>query len=88
MWLLLFAPLQVQAKSPMPNELKVVMAKFITVMIGVAVASFLLFIIGLLFKRFFEPHYFKNEEMRRNSLNSPRDKDEAVMNFIMKNRLK
>ena len=86
--LYLATPNLVYAKTSSQSELKVVMAKFMTVMIAVMVASFLLFIIGLLLKRFLAPNYIKNEENNNNSLYAPRDKDEAIVGFIMKNRLK
>ncbi len=88
MGLYLLAPNAAYAKSSAPNELKVVMAKFLTVMVAVMVASFLLYVAALLVKRFFMPNYIKNEEIHMNSLNSPKDKEEAIAGFIMKNRLK
>lgn len=88
MGLYLLAPQVVFAKSTLPAEFKVVFAKFSVGMIGVALFSFLIYLALALYNKFFVAPHIKNEEMRRNSLNSPRDKDEAISDFIMRNRLK
>ena len=86
--LYLTAPQAVYAKSAFTGELKVVIARFSTAMIGVLVFSFLIYLLLAIYNKFFVASHIKDEEIRRDSLNSPRDKDEAIMKFIMKNRLK
>ena len=86
--LYLSVPQAVYAKTAASGELKVVIARFSTAMIGVLVFSFLIYILLALYNKFFVARNVKDEEIRRDSLNSPRDKDEAIMKFIMKNRLK
>ncbi len=86
--LYLLAPNAVYAEQSASSEFKVVFAKFFVGMIAVAVFSFLIYLGLSLYNRFFVANHIKDEEIRKNSLNAPRDKDEAIVGFIMKNRLK
>lgn len=76
------------AKSAIHPELKIIAAKFSIAMIGVVLFSLLLYIGLSLYNRFFVSDNIKNESVRNNSLASPRDKQEAIMSFIYRNRLK
>ena len=86
--LYLLAPNAVYAKNSSSSELKTVIAQFLTVMIGVAISSFIIYVIFALYNKFFVSKDIKNTQIRKNSLNPPRDKDEAITKFIVKNRLK
>lgn len=76
------------AKSKLPAEFNVIFAKFGIAMLGVALFSILIYVGLSLYNTFFVAKYIKDKELRSKSLNSPRDKDEAIANFIMRNRLK
>ena len=76
------------AKASNHPELKVIIAKFSIAMIGVALFSILIYIGLSLYNKFFVSDYITDSKRRIDSLASPRDKDEAITNFILKNRLK
>lgn len=84
----MFTPNFAVAKSPLPPEFKVIFAKFSIAMIGVALFSILIYISLSLYNKFFVSENIKNAAIRNNSFSSPRDKQEAIMNFISRNRLK
>ncbi len=69
-------------------SLKFVIMKFGIAMGGVALFSILLFIGLSVYNKFFVDVQIKNFNLRQYSLRTPRDKDEAILGFITKNRLK
>ena len=69
-------------------SLKVVAVKFGLAMGGVVVFSILLYVGLSIYNRFFVDAKIKNFNLRQDSLRTPSDKDEAVMAFITRNRLK
>ncbi len=68
--------------------LKITIAKFALVMIGLFAFSLVMYIGLSIYNKFFVDSKIKDYKLRKDSLRSPRDKDEAVMLFITKNRLK
>lgn len=71
-----------------PIGLKFVITKFAIAMIGVAVFSLILYIGLSFYNKFFVDERVKDFNLRQNSLRTPADKDEAIMGFITRNRLK
>ena len=69
-------------------SLKVVAVKFGLAMGGVVVFSILLYVGLSIYNKFFVDAKIKNFNLRQDSLRTPTDKDEAIMTFITKNRLK
>lgn len=69
-------------------EIKVIGSKFILAMCGVALFSLILYIGLSLYNKFFVDEQIKDFKLRKDSLRTPSDKDEAVMMFIAKNRLR
>lgn len=69
-------------------SLKLVAVKFGIAMGGVALFSILLYIGLSIYNKFFVDAQIKDYNLRQNSLRTPRDKDEAIMGFITRNRLK
>ena len=69
-------------------EIKTIATKFVIAMAGVFAFSSLLYIGLSLYNRFFVNENIKDFNLRRDSLRTPTDKDEAVMMFIAKNRLR
>ena len=69
-------------------EIKSMCVKYLIAMFGVA--TFMIAItIGLsLYNRFFVASQIKDFKLNRDSLRTPRDKEEALLMFITKNRLK
>ena len=57
-------------------------------MAGVFAFSILLYVILALYNKFFVGEQIKDFNLRKDSLRTPADKDEAVMMFIAKNRLR
>jgi len=74
--------------SKITPEMKTVMTKFGFAMGGVVAFSLILFIGLSLYNKFFVGEQIKDFKLRKDSLRTPADKDEAVMMFIAKNRLK
>lgn len=74
--------------SKVTPEVKVIMTKFGLAMGGVVVFSLILYIGLSLYNKFFVGEQIKDFKLRKDSLRTPADKDEAVMMFIAKNRLK
>lgn len=74
--------------SKITPEMKTVMTKFGLAMGGVVAFSFILFIGLSLYNKFFVGEQIKDFKLRKDSLRTPSDKDEAVMMFIAKNRLR
>ena len=69
-------------------EMKVVITKFGLAMGGVIAFSLILYIGLSLYNKFFVGEQIKDFNLRKDSLRTPADKDEAVMMFIAKNRLR
>lgn len=70
------------------SEINIVMKKFVIAMIGVALFSLILYLGLTIYNKFFVSEQIKDFNLRKDSLRTPRDKDEALMMFIAKNRLK
>ena len=88
--ILFFNAGDVFAKSlhSLPPEVKIIGAKFTIAMIGVLGFSFLIYVCLSLYNRFFVDSQIKDFNLRKDSLKSPHDFEEAIMLFITKNRLK
>lgn len=69
-------------------EMEIVASKFGFAMCGVAAFSLILYIGLSLYNKFFVSEQIKDFNLRKDSLRTPADKDEAVMMFIAKNRLR
>ncbi len=69
-------------------EVKSIMVKFGLAMMGVVLFSMLISIGLSLYNKFFVSNYVKDYKLNRDSLRTPADKDEAIMMFITKNRLR
>lgn len=74
--------------SKLTPEMKTVMSKFGLAMGGVVAFSLILYIGLSLYNKFFVGEQIKDFKLRKDSLRTPADKDEAVMMFIAKNRLR
>lgn len=74
--------------SKLAPEMKTVMSKFGLAMGGVVAFSLILYIGLSLYNKFFVGEQIKDFKLRKDSLRTPADKDEAVMMFIAKNRLR
>ena len=85
---IIFAPNYAFASNNIHPELKVIIAKFSIAMIGVALFSILIYFGLSLYNKFFVSDNIKDVSKKDISLSSPRDKNEAILNFIYKNRLK
>lgn len=68
--------------------LKFVMLKFGIAMAGVALFSILLYIGLSIYNKFFVDAKIKDFNLRKHSLATPHDKDEAIMSFITRSRLR
>ena len=68
--------------------LKTTITKFGLAMFGVLFFSILLYVGLTLYNKLFVAPYVKDVELRDYSLHSPKDKEEAIMMYISKNRLK
>jgi hypothetical protein len=69
-------------------HMKSMITKFSLAMAGVVVFSVVITVGLSLYNKFFVPSQIKDYKLSKDSLRSPSDKDEAVMMFITKNRLK
>lgn len=69
-------------------EMKVIITKFGLAMGGVIVFSLILYVGLSLYNKFFVDEQIKDFRLRKDSLRTPADKDEAIMMFIAKNKLK
>ncbi len=67
---------------------KPLIAKFSVVMIGLFMFSIITYIGLSIYNKFFVDEKLKDFNLRQNSLDTPKDKDEAILLFISKNRLK
>ncbi len=69
-------------------EMKTIIVKFSLAMAGVIVFSIIITAGLSIYNRFFVASQIKDYKLSRDSLRTPSDKDEAVLMFITKNRLK
>ncbi len=74
--------------SKVTPEMKIIMTKFGLAMGGVVAFSLILYIGLSIYNRFFVGEQIKDFKLRKDSLRTPADKDEAVMMFIAKNHLR
>lgn len=68
--------------------MKTMVTKFSLVMLGIVAFSVLLSVGLSLYNKFFVASQIKDFNLSKDSLRMPNDKDEAVIMFITKNRLK
>ncbi|MDY6310718.1 MAG: hypothetical protein SPL73_08175 [Cyanobacteriota bacterium] len=73
------------AGAPSGKEL---VSKFGMAMAGVMVFSFVIYLGLSVYNKFFVEEQIKDFKLRKDSLRTPTDKDEAVMMYIAKNRLR
>jgi len=71
-----------------PAGIKQSASKILLAMLGIVLCSILLYVGLSLYNRFFVAEQIKNYKLNRDSLRTPKDKDEAILTFITKNRLK
>jgi hypothetical protein len=76
------------AKNSNIAAMKTIAVKFILAMLGIVFFSILMWVGLSLYNKFFVSLQVKDAELKKNSLRTPQDKDEAIMMFISKNRLK
>ena len=76
------------AKTLSHPELKFVIKKFGIAMLGVMLFSFILYLGLTIYNKFFVSEQIKDFKLRKDSLRTPSDKDEAIMMFVAKNKLK
>jgi len=74
--------------SKLTPEMKTVITKFGLAMGGVFTFSLILYVGLSLYNKFFVGEQIKDFKLRKDSLRTPADKDEAIMMFIAKNRLR
>lgn len=68
--------------------MKTMITKFSIVMFGIVAFSIIMSVGLSLYNKFFVSSQIKDFKLSKDSLRAPNDKDEAVMMFITKNRLK
>lgn len=78
----------VEASPEAKFAMKTMITKFSLAMAGVVVFSIVISIGLSLYNKFFVASQIKDYKLSKDSLRTPNDKDEAVMMFITKNRLK
>ena len=78
----------VEQSPEMKLAIKTMVTKFSLAMIGVVVFSIVISIGLSLYNKFFVSSQIKDFKLSKDSLRTPNDKDEAVIMFITKNRLK
>ena len=78
----------VEQSPEMKLAIKTMVTKFSLAMIGVVVFSIVISIGLSLYNKFFVASQIKDFKLSKDSLRTPNDKDEAVIMFITKNRLK
>ena len=69
-------------------EVKTVAVKFGLAMAGVFLFSFILYLGLAIYNKFFVDEQIKDFRLRKDSLRTPSDKDEAIMMFIAKNKIR
>lgn len=69
-------------------QMKPAIIKFTLAMLSVGLFSFLIFLGLSLYNRFFVASQIKDYKLRKDSLRTPRDDNEAIIMFITKNRLR
>ena len=78
----------VEQSPEMKLAIKTMITKFSLAMAGVLVFSIVISIGLSLYNKFFVASQIKDFKLSKDSLRTPNDKDEAVIMFITKNRLK
>ena len=68
--------------------LKSVISKYSIVLLAIVVFSVVLYAGLSLYNKFFVSAKIKDYKLKQDSLRTPSDKDDAILNFITKNRLK
>jgi hypothetical protein len=68
--------------------IKPVAVKFTLAMLGIVFFSIVMWVGLALYNKFFVPAQIKDFNLNKNSLRTPQDKDEAILMFITKNKLK
>ncbi len=68
--------------------LKPAILKTLLAMGGVLVFSIMLYFFLSLHNKFFVASHFKDQKLYKDSLKTPEDREEAIMAFIIRNRLK
>lgn len=76
------------AKNSNIAAIKPIFVKFSLAMLGIVFFSILMWIGLSIYNKFFIPSQIKDFNLNKNSLRTPQDKDEAILMFITKNRLK
>ena len=84
----LYAALPSLAAKANTHSIKFIATKFGLAMGGVFVFSFLLYLGLSIYNKYFVDEQIKDFNLRKDSLRTPRDTDEAIMMFIAKNRMK
>ncbi len=64
------------------------MGKLLLSMIVTVIVFFVLFVVLTIYNKFFVPPEVKNFKLNKNSLRTPQDKEEAILMFLTKNKLK
>ena len=70
------------------HSLSFLVKKFGIAMGGVFLFSFILYLGLTIYNKFFVAEQIKDFQLRKDSLRNPRDKEEAILMFIAKNKLK
>lgn len=70
------------------EPLKGSISNFVLVMIGIIFFMGLIFVGLTVYNKLFVPKNISNYELRKYNLSDSQDKDEAVLNYISKNRLR
>ncbi|MBQ8460378.1 hypothetical protein IJ541_09805 [bacterium] len=68
--------------------LKTVISKYSMVLLALVVFSTILYVGLTLYNKFFVSAKIKDYKLKQDSLSTPTDKDDAILTFITKNRLK
>jgi len=76
------------ANNSIPNEMKLPIVKFLLAMGGIVFFSIIIFVGLSIYNRFFVSKYLKNIELSKKSLQTPTDKDSAVLSYLKMNELK
>ncbi len=76
------------AKNILPNEMKPVLVKFILAMGGIAFFSIIIFGGLSVYNSFFVAKSLNFSGMQKKSLQTPTDKDSAILSYLGMNELK
>lgn len=78
----------VYAKPTVTAAIKTVAVKYSLAMFGIIFFTVLIFVGLSVYNKFFVSPEIKDYNLNKDSLRSPTDKDDAILTFIAKNRLK